>query len=197
MKYIVKNINDISNKELESFELLNSDILKLKKLLLEKRKKQFIVGRMLLDKLLNENYNIKYIDMEIIYNENGKPYFSKKSIYFNISHSEDYVIVVISDKEIGVDIEKIKNISLSTIKLFSNKNEIDYIVKDKKFLCFRAFQIYTLKEAYIKKYGKNLSELLNINFSIKNDKVESFDDLVSINIIYNIDNYVISIVSTK
>lgn len=38
----------------------------------------------------------------------GKPYWDRKE-YFNLSHSGDYVTLVLSDREVGVDIQKARN----------------------------------------------------------------------------------------
>lgn len=40
-------------------------------------------------------------------NDYGKPYLlMHKNLYFNISHSIDKVLMVVSDTEVGIDIEK-------------------------------------------------------------------------------------------
>ena len=57
----------------------------------------------LLKESLKKDYNIS--DYEIIYNEYNKPYLKNEKIYFNISHSNGTIVLVISDKEIGVDVE--------------------------------------------------------------------------------------------
>ena len=40
------------------------------------------------------------------YGENGKPYFTDLPFYFNLSHSGDYVLCVLSTEEIGADIQR-------------------------------------------------------------------------------------------
>ena len=47
-------------------------------------------------------------DSQLMYGKNGKPYLKDKSIYFNLSHSGDYVVLAVADYEVGVDIEKIE-----------------------------------------------------------------------------------------
>lgn len=51
--------------------------------------------------------NNQYFDYEIAYNSQGKPYFSSNcEIFFNISHSSNYVACVIGNRPVGIDIEK-------------------------------------------------------------------------------------------
>ena len=47
-------------------------------------------------------------------------------IYYNISYSYDYVICIISNKEIGIDIEKIRKTNINTKKIFATKIEQNY-----------------------------------------------------------------------
>ena len=61
-------------------------------------------SKSLLKYALNDN-NI--FDYSISYNEYGKPYLNN-NLYFNISNSNNITACIISDKEIGLDIEKIK-----------------------------------------------------------------------------------------
>lgn len=42
---------------------------------------------------------------EIVYNEYGKPYLKDIDIYFNISNSKNVSVCVISNREIGIDIQ--------------------------------------------------------------------------------------------
>ena len=46
-------------------------------------------------------------DAQLYCGENGKPYLKNGGMYFNISHSGDYVVLATADSEVGVDIEKI------------------------------------------------------------------------------------------
>ena len=43
---------------------------------------------------------------EIKYSKTGKPYFKNSVIYFNYSHSKNYIACAISNKEVGIDIEE-------------------------------------------------------------------------------------------
>ena len=73
----------------------------------------------LLKKVLKK-YHIKY---DIFYNENRKPYVKNNPIYFNISHSGEYIVCVVSDKEIGVDIQEVYDSSLPDLFKFIIDNK--------------------------------------------------------------------------
>ncbi len=44
--------------------------------------------------------------VEILYTENGKPYV-EAPIYFSLSHTESLICLAVSEKEVGVDMERI------------------------------------------------------------------------------------------
>lgn len=63
-------------------------------------------------------------DDEIQYNEYGKPYPASKECCFNLSHSEDCVVLAVADFEVGVDVEKIMKCHEATVKkVFNDKQK--------------------------------------------------------------------------
>ena len=60
-------------------------------------------ARVVLKDMLN-HFNID-LD-EIIIDDKGKPYFKNSNIHFNYSHSKNYIACVISNYEVGIDIEE-------------------------------------------------------------------------------------------
>ena len=101
----------------------------------------------LLDKVLKK---LKISD-EIIYNEYGKPYLKSNKIYFSLSDSKEYTVCAISDKEIGVDIEKI-TYKKRVINKVCNSEEIKKINTPEDFT-----KIWVKKESYSKLIGIGLS----------------------------------------
>lgn len=69
----------------------------------------------LLDLALRENCGAPLSDFQIKKTPSGKPYFADCGTKFNLSHSGDYAAAVISDRETGVDIERIKPVSARVI----------------------------------------------------------------------------------
>lgn len=158
MKLLVKKISSISEKEKKSAII---------KYNITNKNDETICGRVLLSKLTD-------IDDEIIYNENGKPYFKNSKIYFSISHSSEYVACIVSDNEIGIDIQKIRRIP-DNLNIVFNEDELE-------LSSFELLKLWTKKEAIIKARGLNMQHMKKINIEDYNLTTEIFDK-----------NYIISI----
>ena len=193
MEYIIKNINDFNKDDINNFY---DKIPKLKKDKIDKYKNydtkvRSIVGEILLKNLLSKS-NISYNSLDYYINEYGKPYLKNINIFFNISHSFDYVITTISDKDIGIDIEKIRKTPLNIINQFATEKEKAYILSTNNNIEERIFKIYTLKEAYFKMLGTNLNHILKVEFTIKNNNIYCNDKKVKMGFIDDIKGYIIA-----
>lgn len=194
MKYIIKNINDYSDKEINNF--YNNIYIEKKNRINnfrnELKTRQSVIGELLLSNLLDKYYNLDYNDLEFKFNKDNKPFIVNNNIFYNISHSSNYVIAVVSDKEIGIDIEKIRETNIKSINYFASSKEKEYIFSEDNNLFKRLFEIYTLKEAYIKMMGKSIFDIKNVEFTISNNHIYCSDiNVKCYSFIY--DNYVISI----
>lgn len=197
MIILYDNIEKYTNVEFQYFYTFLSidDKDRLNKIVKVNDKKLFILSRFLLNKLLDSKYNIDYKKLKIYYNKFNKPLTN--NIFFNISHKANYCVVCTSLKKIGVDIEKIKHINLNIINYVCTYYEKEYILNsndiDKSF-----FEIFCLKEAYIKMLGSNLSSIKNIEFRKFNEKfICSSNYNIIIELLYNIDGYMVAIVQEK
>ncbi|MCB6994519.1 hypothetical protein LI177_13610 [bacterium 210820-DFI.6.37] len=66
---------------------------------------------------------------EVVFEENGKPYFRNNETYFSISHSRDICAVSIADVPTGVDVEQVKkNYHRSLIMRTLSINEKKYLM---------------------------------------------------------------------
>lgn len=193
LEYIIKNINDYNKDDVNNFYI---EIPKLKKDRIDKYKNyeskaRSIVAEIIFSELLSKK-NISYNSLEYYNNEYGKPYLKNNNLFFNISHSFDYVITIISNKEIGIDIEKIRKTPLNVINQFATEKEKEYILSSSKNIEERIFKIYTLKEAYFKMLGTNLNHILEVEFIIKKDKIYCNDRNVKVGFINDIKGYIIA-----
>ena len=192
MKYSIGNINDYKDEELNSFY---NKIPLIKRKKIDKKitlsKKRSIIGELLLSQMIDYN-NIDYF-----INDNGKPFIKNSKIYHNISHSHDYVITAISDKEIGIDIEKIRKTNSKTIERYATKKEKDYILSSKNDIEKRIFEIFSLKEAYYKMNGTSLDDALKTEFIIKNNKVSCSNKNIKSKLLDDIEGYIIAYCEKK
>lgn len=85
--------------------------------------------------------------------EHGKPYLQNNSdIFFNLSHSGDYVLCGIAERQIGVDIQKRHDKDVSGVKeKIHNAQD-----KDEDF-----FLLFSAKEAFCKCTGEGLQRDLS------------------------------------
>ena len=89
-------------------------------------------------------------------NEHGKPYVSGNPWYFNVSHSGDYLAIVFSQNECGIDIQKrkeVKNFVRMCGKFSAAEERTCLDVGECAF-----FDIWASKEAYGKCLGVGLTD---------------------------------------
>ena len=112
-------------------------------------RRQTLLGKYLVTKYLNCK------EEDIYYNSLKKPYV-RNNLYFNISHSKDYIVFAKSENEIGIDIEYIDKKNLNIINYAFTENEIEYINNSNeniKNINERFTVIWTIKESLFKASG--------------------------------------------
>lgn len=113
-------------------------------------------------------------DNHIAYGENGKPYLVDfPEVHFNLSHSGERVMCVISPFEVGCDVEIIKGDRGKLAERFFKPEESAWI---KHFETLEAqseafYRLWTLKECYMKVTGRGLS-LMPDMFALHMDERE-------------------------
>lgn len=116
---------------------------------------------------------------------NGKPYIDNSNIFYNISHKNKMVGLIISNSEVGLDIEYIDTENIkreSTLKYFFTEKERESITTNEDLLT-----LWTKKESYIKLNGGMLRDTIGL-------------DINNTNVIYDtfkLDNYIITICKSK
>ncbi|WP_298510531.1 4'-phosphopantetheinyl transferase superfamily protein [uncultured Kordia sp.] len=128
-----------------------------------------LLGRLLVKEGLN-HFNQKVNFEELLFTEYNKPYFKNATVQFNISHSDEFVVAVFTEKydDIGVDVEKEHSFKMSDFKNQMTPYEIDKIYNSDRPLQ-EFYKYWTQKEAVLKAIGSGLSIPLK-SFEIKNNK---------------------------
>ena len=119
-----------------------------------------LIGKLLLQKGLKRfNYSAEAVLETIQYTNYGRPYFSLP-VDFNLSHSGEYVVCAITDRgKIGVDIEKIRAISLEGFNRHMTDSEWNRIQTSSN-VEETFFTFWTQKEAVLKASGEGLNTSL-------------------------------------
>lgn len=91
-------------------------------------------------------------DDEIKYNEHGKPYF-EHGVHFSISHSGKIAVLAVSEDEIGVDIEKLREPNEAVIRRCFTEAEAARAQNSPEEFT----RLWTEKEAVLKLLGTGFS----------------------------------------
>ena len=101
---------------------------------------------------------------EILYHENGKPYFANSHKHISISHTNEYVALAVSDYPVGIDIERTCRNAYAVAKSFLTAQEIETLDKEnnphKEALC-----LWSAKEAAFKLASENITVLKEIGIT--------------------------------
>ena len=173
MKYYITKMSGFSEeKQREFFSFLDkekkAEYLSASN---ENRKKSILLSQGFAKEKIAEDYSLEKKNIIFSVTPFGKPYCkSHGEIYFSLSHSGDFLALAISDKDIGIDIEKIREAKENLVNRVCCKNEKDKIFSsDKPDTEFT--KIWTRKEAYLKALGTGIDrELITIDTTDKNLK---------------------------
>jgi 4'-phosphopantetheinyl transferase len=98
-------------------------------------------------------------DIEIEAGKTGKPYLAcTPRLEFNVTHTRNAVAVALSDRPIGVDVERIRQIDLSLARDIFSENELIWLNADSQNRLCRFFELWTRKEAFVKCSGNGLTD---------------------------------------
>jgi len=133
----------------------------------EKRKKEFICSRLLL-----KEYNS---DLQISYTENGSPILSNEE-FISISHSANLIVIAVSKKNIGVDIQEITERPKKLFSKFGNSHHTDlskekctlvWSIKESVFKYHKIGNVDFRKDIYIPSFMEKEKGKLEITFKNK------------------------------
>ena len=93
---------------------------------------------------------------QLLHNEMGKPYY-ENGPYFNVSHSGKYVMMAVSTREIGIDIEENVPKDMSLLTKIFNEAEAKMIKEHADF-----YYIWCAKESLIKCMGSSISHVKEV-----------------------------------
>lgn len=157
MKFLYTNINDLADKDIESFTSLLPTFMQLyiRKFINKSDMKHRLLARLMLRQCLIHTMGNDMLLHAWQTDLNNKP-FVKQWYPFNISHSGEFVVFIYDDQSVGVDIEKIEDIDYASISDYFHPEEKTQLMHstDRKKLFYT---IWSKKEALFKAVGTGIS----------------------------------------
>ncbi len=133
---------------------------------------RYVAGKIMTRRIISEWTGEGPENIEFRTDKYDRPFLKHpvKNLDFNISHSGDYVALVVGGSRAGIDVEMIKPIDFNMAEDCFHDREIEYLFSRPQGRQERFFRIWTLKESFIKAIGHGLSyPLKNFYFDIKPD----------------------------
>lgn len=150
---------------------------KIRRFVNDKDKYSGLISEILIRNIIYDELNMNNNDIFFEKNEFGKPFLKGyDNFHFNISHSGEWIVCVVDEKNIGIDIEKIQHINYRELaQRFFTEKEYKFILEARLNDQLKNFyRIWTLKESYIKADGRGLSIPLE-SFTIEIINSKSID----------------------
>ena len=162
--------NEITEKE---YKELYSFLPKSRKEQIDKINDKKTIKIKIIEYHLIKRYLKLKSNIDFCYSKSGKPYIENAK-HFSISHTKNALVIVISNDNVGIDMEKIKGHKAGLIKKVCNEKEIQEIKnsknKQKKFL-----EIWTKKESAVKLLDKSVFfDTKDILTNLKDVKFKTF-----------------------
>ena len=141
------------------------------------------------EKTLSLYVKRKYVG-DYYLNESGKPLSSDK--YFNISHKNQYLVFIMDEIPVGIDIEHIKPVKEALVKYIASEEEKAYIKDELSF-----YEVWTNKEAITKANGKGIKQKVDTIPSLPINSIHTFEGKKYCNRTITFNDYVITVSREK
>lgn len=127
-----------------------------------------LIGDVFIRTIICDRFHLENRKLTFEYNDFGKPFITNvPDFHYNLSHSGKWVVCAVDYYPLGIDVERIKPIDFSIAERFFSQTEyMDLMEKKEEERLGYFYDLWTLKESYIKARGKGLSLPLS-SFSIR------------------------------
>lgn len=136
-------------------------------------RKRALLGAVLIRSLLCSRTGLKEEQLLLSRGAYGKPFLKgAEDIHFNLAHSGKWVVCILGNSEAGIDVEKMEPIDIRLGKYFFSSLEYAALTElSRERQLNRFYELWTLKESYMKAIGKGLAIPLD-SFSVVLEKEE-------------------------
>ena len=113
-------LSESASELISNFQFSEKEKEEFDKIKVERRKKEYIATRLLLKGLIDKKPKILYL-------ESGKPVLKNSHENISISHSSEFIVILISEKNIGIDVENTHRNIKKIANRFLCEEELNYI----------------------------------------------------------------------
>ncbi|MDR1467075.1 MAG: 4'-phosphopantetheinyl transferase superfamily protein [Oscillospiraceae bacterium] len=151
----IVNFKNVSEQELlELLKILSTNESFIKNENFIEKTMPKIVGKVLIKYIASRILNVSKNSLIFLKNPNGKPFLKDfPKFCFNISHTNNAVVIFVSRTCVGIDVERIRKINFKISDRFFHDEERKILSgSPRKIDTF--FEIWTKKESHVKYYGE-------------------------------------------
>ncbi len=121
--------------------------------------------------MLSEQCGIAPEALTFAREKNGKPYVSGVPVFFNVSHSGDFVACAVDEQPVGIDIEARREVRPALANKICTGDELTFVTPAGCFDSGRFLQLWTVKEAYLKQSGAGIRCDLRKLYVVQNGRL--------------------------
>jgi 4'-phosphopantetheinyl transferase len=140
-----------------------------------------LMGERLIRDIVKREFALEDAAIRIVTNAYGKPFLSGyPGFHFNLSHSGRWVVCAVGAQQVGIDVEQTDKTDWETAtSFFSDEEKHDLWAKSAADMMSHFYQIWTLKESFVKCTGRGFStDPGSFTIKMENDRIylrDSFD----------------------
>jgi 4'-phosphopantetheinyl transferase len=118
-----------------------------------------LLGEWIIRFVLCSRYELSLPAIQVACDGYGKPFLEDQpELFFNISHSGEWVVCALSKQPVGIDVEKIAPINMGIARHYFSRSEYSQLMELPVVDRLEYFYtLWTLKESYLKAVGKGLA----------------------------------------
>ena len=111
-----------------------------------------VAGEVMAREMLAQRLGCAPAEAPLVYDEDGKPTAPGTGLYVSVSHSGAYVVCVVDNAPIGVDVETFRDVEDKFMRRVCSETELAYVLRggDRER---RFWELWTAKEAIFKLTG--------------------------------------------
>ena len=121
---------------------------------------RILTGDLLRRRIIGQRLSQPPRQLQFVLNAYGKPFLAAGGVEFNLSHSGGWVVCAVSDQPVGIDVEEIRPVERDVAAYCFSPTEQEWLAMAGVSWLDRFYQLWTLKESYVKALGQGLSRPL-------------------------------------